>query len=447
MQRDRYGDPFSDRPMSSPLLLKNPSNINTQYRVDSGGNVSVQERVGAYDYRPPMVLNRDEFSSYQDGYLSREYWRTKSAGAGGKSEVTGRRLIPKIYVGEGMDRLFGGSYLDFQTNGFVTLDFGSQFQKVENPNLPVRQQRVFLPLNFDQQMSVNFTGKLGEKLKMTGNFDSKASFQFEQNLKLEYTGFEEDIIQKIEAGNVSMPLNSTLISGAQNLFGLKTQLRFGRLQVTSVLANQRARLDQIRVEGGAQRRRFEIRASDYEDNRHFLLGQFFRNNYETALRTIPVTGNYSPRSSGAAPVAATPPSGPGRETGSTAGTGPGGGFEGTTPGANAGTINANTNSIGGSSVNSGVNITRIEVYVTNRANNTQTLRNLVAFLDLGEGTPFRSQLPLVGAGQGARAPLANESNDLYANVAGNGGVRNADQTSGTLLSLGLEKGTDFEVRR
>jgi cell surface protein SprA len=161
-----------------------------------GGQRDHPGKSGAFDFRPPTTLNRDEFSSYQDGFLSREYWRAKAEGEKGKSEVTGRRLIPKIYLGPTADRLFGGSYLDFQTNGFVTLDFGAQWQRTQNPNLPVRQQRQFLPLNFDQQMSINFTGKLGEKLKMTGNFDSKASFQFEQNLKLEYTGFEEDIIRR-----------------------------------------------------------------------------------------------------------------------------------------------------------------------------------------------------------------------------------------------------------
>jgi len=452
--RDRYGDPYSDRPFDSPLRLKDPGNVKTEVQVDTAGNVTIQEKVGEFDYRPPTTLNRDEFSSYQDGFLSREYWRSKAEGEKGKSEVTGRRLIPKIYLGPSADRLFGGSYLDFQTNGFVTLDFGAQWQATKNPNLPVRQQRQFMPLNFDQQMSINFTGKLGEKLKMTGNFDSKASFQFEQNLKLEYTGFEEDIIQKIEAGNVSMPLNSTLITGAQNLFGLKTQLRFGRLQVTSILANQRAQLDEVRVQGGAQRRRFEIRASDYEENRHFLLGQFFRNNYEPALRSVPVTGGYSPRSSGTIPATANntinnannpngganPEMGGGDFGGGTGGMGGAGGM-------NNGMINGNQNSIGGSSVNSGVNITRIEVYVTNRANNTQTLRNLIAFTDLGEGDPSKKIAGLTDNGLGVKAPIDNGANGLYGRVENNPEIRSADRAGAGAEALGMVQGIDYEVLR
>jgi cell surface protein SprA len=382
-KRDRYGDPFTDQPRRSPLNLKDPSNVKTEIEVDTGGNVTIQEKVGNLDYRPPTVLTYREFAEYNDRKLARDYWRSKTEAAGGKSEVTGRRLIPKIYVSPVFDRIFGGNYIDFQTNGFVTLDFGAQWQRVQNPNLPIRQQRFFLPLNFDQQINLNFTGKVGEKMKMTGAFDTKASFQFEQNFKLDYTGYEHDIIQKIEAGNVSMPLNSTLIQGAQNLFGLKTQLRFGRLNVTAIAANQRSRVTETSVQGGVQKRKFEFKVSEYEDNRHFFLGQFFRGLYEPSLRTLPI-------------------------------------------------------------INSGVQITRLEVYVTNRNNSTETLRNMVAFLDLGDPAPYNKNI----GGASGRTPIANTSNELYREI-NRDAYRNADNV-GTLLGntrFQLRKGTDFEILR
>ncbi|MCU0352880.1 MAG: cell surface protein SprA, partial [Cytophagales bacterium] len=383
-KRDRYGDPFTDRPARSPLNLgKEPANVKTDIRVDTGGNVTVEEKIGGLDYRPPTTLSYREFSEYTDRKLARDYWRSKTEAAGGKSEVTGRRLIPKIYISPVFDRMFGGNFIDFQTNGFVTLDFGVQSQRVQNPNLPIRQQRFFLPLNFDQQINLNFTGKVGEKMKMTGAFDTKASFQFEQNFKLDYTGYEHDILQKVEAGNVSMPLNSTLIQGVQNLFGLKTQMRFGRLNVTGILANQRARITETTLQGGVQRRRFEFKVSDYEENRHFFLGQFFRNLYEPALRTLPI-------------------------------------------------------------INSGVQITRVEVYVTNRNNTTEGLRNLVAFLDLGDPSPFNRRI----RGNGGNTPASNDANDLYREV-NTGPYRSSDGVANALQAsrFGLQPGTDFEVLR
>ena len=129
-KRDRYGDPFTDRSARSPLNFgKEPANVKTDIRVDTGGNVTVEEKIGGLDYRPPTTLSYREFSEYADRKLARDYWRSKTEAAGGKSEVTGRRLIPKIYISPVFDRMFGGNFIDFQTNGFVTLDFGVQSQR------------------------------------------------------------------------------------------------------------------------------------------------------------------------------------------------------------------------------------------------------------------------------------------------------------------------------
>ncbi len=384
--RDRYGDPFSNRLLSSPLQLSNPKSIQLQTEADSSGNVTIYEKIGDLDYRPANSMTFDQFSQYQDRRMARDYWQSKTAAADGKSEVTARGLIPKIYISPIFDRIFGGNYIDFKTNGFVNLDFAGRFQKVANPNIPVRQQSVPL-FDFDQQVSLNAIGQVGEKMKVMANFDTKASFQYEQNLKLDYTGFEEDIIQKIEAGNVSMPVNSTLITGAQNLFGLKTQLRFGRLSITGVAANQRASIDRVGVQGGVQTRRFELKVSEYEDNRHFFLSQFFRDNYERALRTIPT-------------------------------------------------------------ITSGAMITRIEVYVTNRNNNTQTLRNTVALLDLAETREnvYRPDFPVIGTPQ-SRGPASNEANGLFSNVITIPNIRQVDNAGSGLESRGLVRGTDFELLR
>jgi cell surface protein SprA len=384
--RDRYGDPFSNRVVSSPLQLSNPKSIQVQTQADSSGNITVYEKLGDLDYRPANSMTFDQFSRYQDRRMARDYWQSKTEAADGKSAVTTKGLIPKIYISPAFDRIFGGNYIDFKTNGFVNLDFAGRFQRVANPNIPVRQQSVPL-FDFDQQVSLNAIGQVGEKMKVMANFDTKASFQYEQNLKLDYTGFEEDIIQKIEAGNVSMPVNSSLITGAQNLFGLKTQLRFGRLSITSIAANQRASIDRVGVQGGVQTRRFELRVSEYEDNRHFFLSQFFRDNYEPSLRTIPV-------------------------------------------------------------ITSGVLITRLEVYVTNRNNNTQTLRNTVALLDLAETQTnvYRPNFPLLGTPLG-RGPAFNGANGLFANVTALPDLRQVDNTGSILESRGLVKGTDFELLR
>ncbi|XOV92005.1 MAG: cell surface protein SprA [Bacteroidota bacterium] len=378
----RFGDPFSNRISPSPLQLTDPSNIDLQVEYDSGINYTIYEKIGDVNFRPMTSMSFDEYNKYNDQQIAKEYFQERSAGLDGESAVKGRNLIPRLYVGPAFDRLFGGSYVDIQPNGFVNLDFGGRFQRINNPAIPLRQQRNG-GFNFNQQISLNVVGKVGEKLAITANFDNNNTFDFQNNLKVEYTGYEEDIVKKIEIGNVSMPVSNSLMTGAQSLFGVKTQLQFGKLFVTGVLSRQQGQTEVLTIESGFQGREFEVRASDYDENRHFFLGHFFRNNYENWHRNLP-------------------------------------------------------------QIISGVNITRVEVYLINRTQDTRTTRNVVGFMDLGEGsTIYRSESPYIGAGQG-NVPTYNGANTLYQSILNNSGVRNSSETSSVLQNdFGFTNSTDY----
>ncbi|HEY8937051.1 MAG TPA: cell surface protein SprA, partial [Cyclobacteriaceae bacterium] len=316
-QNDRYGDPFSNSTGASPLFLKDPSKMKLDVDIDTSMNYTIYEKIGNLNYRPMSTMSFQEFKQQQEQQQLKQYWQTKSRAADGESAVSGRGFTPKIFISPVLDRIFGGSYVELVPRGFVTLDFGASFQRTNNPNIPVRQQRNggFM---FDQQINMSVVGKVGEKLSVTANFDNNNSFDFQNNMKVEYTGFKEDILQKLEIGNVSLPLNNTLIQGAQNLFGIKAKLQFGKLNVTALASTQRGKVSSIDIGGngtsgasGGQGRPFEIVGSNYDDNRHFFLGHFFRDNYQKWIANLP-------------------------------------------------------------QITSGVNITRVEVYIVNRSNDTQT---------------------------------------------------------------------------
>jgi cell surface protein SprA len=158
--------------------------------------------------------------------------------------------------------------------------------------------------------------------------------------------------------------------------GVKAAFRFGKLDVTAVVAQQRSRTESIVLNGGQQSRTFEVRCDNYDENRHFFLAQFFRDNYEKSLQNLPL-------------------------------------------------------------VLSGVRITRLEVYVTNRTNNIESMRNLTAFTDLGE-------LPNAA---GKYNVVDNKATPLFDNLNNNPNFRRVDDSTGTLAKLGLKKGMDFEVLR
>ncbi|MBS1976125.1 MAG: cell surface protein SprA [Bacteroidetes bacterium] len=384
---DRFGDPFSNYTTKSPLYLKDPAQLKQEIVPDTGRTYTIYERMGNMNYRSPTYMTFDEANRFQNQTFIKDYWKTRSKALDGESAVSSRNLLPKLYVSPVLDRIFGGSYVELIPRGFVTLDFGGQWQKVQNPSIPIRQQTNG-GFEFDQQINLALTGKVGEKLKITTNFDNNNSFDFQNQMKVEYTGFKEDILKKLEIGNVSLPLNNSLITGAQNLFGVKGQFQFGKLFVTAIATTQRGKQSVINVNGStggaAQGRPFEVVGSNYDENRHFFLGQFFRDNFESWLGTLP-------------------------------------------------------------QITSGVNITRVEVYLLNRQNDTQTLRDVVGLMDLGE-TDKAYRKPYYNITVPDKSPTSNNNNDLYAKVSklnpSSDGIN--QELESLFLPNPFVNGTDFE---
>ncbi len=196
------------------------------------------------------------------------------------SESAQKSLIPTIKVkGEAFDRIFGGNTIDIKPRGSAEVIFGVNISKTENPRIPINQRRI-TTFNFDQRIQLNLVGNIGDKLKINTNYNTQATFDFENQVKLDYTGYEDEIIQKIEAGNVSLPLRGTLIQGSQSLFGLKTELRFGRLTATAIFSQEKGQRKNVQTQGGAQTTNFDIKADEYEANKHYFLSYFFRDRYD-----------------------------------------------------------------------------------------------------------------------------------------------------------------------
>lgn len=389
--RDRHGDPFSNYTTSSPLFLKDPKSLSTNITLDTGMHYNISEKLGKIDFRPNSSMSFRDFSRQQDQVFQKNYYQGKSLALDGESAVSSRNLLPKLYMSPLLDRLFGGSYVELTPKGNVTLDLGASFQKIQNPSIPIRQQRNG-GLEFGQQINLSVSGKVGEKLKISTNFDTNNSFDFQNTMKVEYSGLKEDLLKKLEIGNVGLPLNNSLIKGAQNLFGVKAQLQFGKLMTTVIATTQRGKQSTLHVAGSgngmAQGRPFEIVASQYDDNRHFFLAQFFRDHFEEWLKAIP------------------------------------------------------------GQVASGINITRLEVYSINRQNDTQSLRDVVAFMDMGESDKIH-RTDVFGSFNAS--PASNGANGLFYNFlqkkgnplpAASVGIEALLQ--GPTFGTGLVSGVDYE---
>ncbi len=326
-------DYMFEEPREGTFLLKNPDNVQTEVIYDPQTRRYYKvTKIGDRVVGRPRYIGFEEYLEYDMDRSLRKYWDEKSKP---QAFERGDGVIPQIYVGgEVFDRIFGGSTIDIRPTGSAELIFGVLSNRREDPNLDERRRRT-TNFDFQQKIQLSVQAKIGEKIEIASNYNTEASFDFENKMKLEYRGNEDEILQLIEAGDVTLPLPGTLITGNQGLFGFKTQLRFGNTTVTSVFSQQKTESKSIEVQGGAQTTEYEFKADDYEENRHYFLAQFFRDNYDEALSTLPI-------------------------------------------------------------VNSNVIINKIEVWITNIGPATENNRNIVAFADLGESNPHK---PDIGGSQ------------------------------------------------
>jgi cell surface protein SprA len=381
------GNPMNQINNSSPLYLKDPPNIKREIVYDPlTGQYIFLSKVGDFTYRTPTPMSQEDYLDFQGRQSNRAYFNDRAKST---TTETSNSIIPSIYVGgEAFDRIFGGNTIDIRPQGTAEVSFGIKSNKRDDPQLNVRQRRT-TNFDFDQKIQMNVIAKIGDKIEFKTNYNTEATFQFENRLQLKYEGKEDEVIKLIEAGNVSLPLNTTLINGSQALFGIKTKLQFGRTTVTAVFSQQESESKNITVQGGAQTSEFKMSSLDYEENRHFFISQYFRENYEKALETLPV-------------------------------------------------------------VTSDINITKVEVWVTNIGPALEDNRNILAFTDLGEGREEWIYNDQVRASFGPALPT-NVSNNLMTRLDTNA-IRNINTVtsylSGDPLRIGrtgyFVAGQDFE---
>ncbi len=272
-----------------PIQLKDPTSIEKVVEYDPTTNRYVlKEKIGD-DVLSSTPMSFDEYVKYKNKELQDKYFGQLSGNSDG-TKGGGKDPVDKIDVKQSLiDRLFGGNTVDIKPSGFVEISPGLIYQNVKNPSLTLRQQKQ---TNFDFPMNIqmNMQGKIGEKLNLDMKYNTQATFDFDNAMKLNYNSdkfSEDEILKKIEAGNVSLPLRTSLIQGAQNLFGVKAETQFGKLRVTAIASQTRTQQQRIDLKGGAQIQEFEIQCDEYEENQHYLFGHYFRNIFERSLARLP----------------------------------------------------------------------------------------------------------------------------------------------------------------
>ena len=316
----------------SPLDLKRPDNM--KYDVvynDTLNRFVIGNRMGNTWLSAPIMLTPEEYNSWTEMNERSAFFRKKN------DEIYQTKGKEKFDFSDmhfdlgPAEKIFGPGGIRVRTQGSAELKLGMNKKSIDNPSLPIRNRKTTM-MNFDEKINLNVNGKVGDKVNMNLNYNTDATLDYDaQNMKLKYDGKEDEIIKLVEAGNVSFPSNSSLIKGASSLFGVRTDMQFGKLKLQMVASQKKSASKSVSSRGGVQLTPFEINVADYEENRHFFLSRYFRNHYDEWMQKLP-------------------------------------------------------------NLVTGITINRVEIWVTNKSGTTANTRNIVALTDLGEASKISNPM-------------------------------------------------------
>ena len=316
----------------SPLDLQRPDNM--KYEVvynDTLNRFVIGNRMGNTWLSAPIMLTPEEYNSWTEMNERSAFFRKKNDEiyqAKGKEKFDFSDMHFDLGPAE---KIFGPGGIRVRTQGSAELKLGMNKKSIDNPSLPIRNRKTTM-MNFDEKINLNVNGKVGDKVNMNLNYNTDATLDYDaQNMKLKYDGKEDEIIKLVEAGNVSFPSNSSLIKGASSLFGVRTDMQFGKLKLQMVASQKKSASKSVSSRGGVQLTPFEINVADYEENRHFFLSRYFRNHYDEWMQKLP-------------------------------------------------------------NLVTGITINRVEIWVTNKSGTTANTRNIVALTDLGEASKISNPM-------------------------------------------------------
>ncbi len=368
---------------ASPFRLKDPPGVGPVIQYDPLTNTyNFQYMTGNTPFGAGAYMDVNEYIDYDLRKSIEDYWHAHGTGYSG-SNRKGGGLIPELHVGGDLfEGIFGSNTIDIRPSGNVEVKFGVAYNMIDNKSLPEKQRRMFR-FDFDEDIQLNLLSKIGDKIDFNLNYttDELTVSNNQDWVKLKYAGKEDDILQLVEFGNVTLPINSTLITGSQSLFGVKTQLKFGNLMVTAIAAQKKGSSETATITGGASEEEFYFKADEYEENKHFFLGQFFRDHYNEYMSTLPLVGS---------PIV----------------------------------------------------ITKIEVWRTTVGAATTDNRNIVAFTDLGEASPSSSAIHYDNRYAGGQYP--DDNINTLPTVVDTSMIRNLSTVTNNLRAIGMKSGSDYE---
>ena len=273
-----------------PILNLKPRKLQWKAAIDSTGKyIEITQNLDNSPFYMPARYRKDlYFEKTREQYLAMQWQKFKvknlsDAGRGAQAGRGGLAIdIPVKIKSKAFQTIFGGDRVGLTVNGNITINGGFRHEKRSEVRTAINRGSDY---NFKMQQTQQFrvTGNVGEKVKVSVDQDSERPFDFENTIKLNYDGYEDEIIKSIEAGNISLSLPATRFvsfSGKNSgLFGIKSQMTMGNLNVTTIASQEKGENKKLTYTGGAQEGSQQIKDTNYMKGVYFFLDEAYRDNY------------------------------------------------------------------------------------------------------------------------------------------------------------------------
>jgi len=282
-----------NRPQFHPLLFM-PSNLIThEIKIDSTGRfVKITEKIAGSDRTFPLVIPLEKYIQIKLEENKRKSWIELAHRYEKREE---RDDIEKLFgsitniqipvPANPIFSIFGPPVINLHISGAVDITGAWRNEKTEQL-IVSRLGSVRNEPDFNQQVQINVGGTIGDKLNITADWNTQRQFEFENQLKIRYKGYEDEIIQSIEAGNVSLQTPSSLIGSSQALFGIKANLQLGPLKLTTIASQKKGESQERVLTGGAQTQSVDVFLYQYSQ-RHYFIDEKYIKTYEPYYQNSP----------------------------------------------------------------------------------------------------------------------------------------------------------------
>ncbi len=267
---------LKQKKLSKFFIEPSPSLKTRTISIDSTGKfVEIKELVAGKPNKILLRLPIEEYLALRLSAEERKKWEALGYGYELKNSKIGLSELIKSFTdfeiplpSVGVLSIFGTPKISLKIGGSVQIHGAWRSETTEG----ITTSRLGNTRNepdFKQQVQINVNGTIGDKLNIVADWNTERTFEYENQLKIKYTGYEDEIIQSIEAGNVSLQ-TSPLVGGSEALFGIKAQFKMGPFSLTTIASQKKGETKEVSVSGGSSEVTFSKRAYEYSTNHYFV---------------------------------------------------------------------------------------------------------------------------------------------------------------------------------